>query len=204
MTLQSQTKISSGAGGQSVAQHAAVACRQAKELEKLGDFEGACEALSDFWDPLTNALAIDRLEPAQRAEVLHRVGSVASRGAAANPREGTQESAKDFISQSIRIYDDLGIRDSLAEARADLALCYWREGAFDEARINLANALNETTDNDRDLKALIMIRAGIVEGDARRLSDALRIYGEASDLVEQSGDHYLQGTFHFSLGLTLR
>jgi CheY-like chemotaxis protein len=181
-----------------------MACRQAKELEKLGDFEGASEALSDFWDPLTNSLAVDQLDAAQKAEVLHRVGSVASRGAAANPKEGKQESAKDFISQSIRLYEELGRRRSVAEARADLALCYWREGAFDEARINLANALNETPEEDHALKALILIRTGIVEGDARRLSDALRIYGEASDLVEKSGDHYLQGTFHFSLGLTLR
>lgn len=200
MNVQSQTKISSGTGS-----HAAeIACRQAKELEKLGDFEGAREALSDFWDPLTNTLAVGQLQGIERAEVLHRVGSVASRGAAASPQEGAQESAKDFISQAIRIYEELNLHHNAAEARADLALCYWREGAFDEARINLNNALREISDDDQDLKALILIRAGIVEGDARRLSDALRIYGEASDLVEKSGDHYLQGTFHFSLGLTLR
>ena len=204
MTVQFQTKISSGAGSQSVAQHAESACRQAKELEKLGDFEGAREALSDFWDPLTNALVIDQLEAGQRAEVMHRVGSVASRNAAADPKEGSQETAKDFISQSLRTYEELGRRRSVAEARADLALCYWREGAFDEARINLANALREISDEDPDLKALVLIRAGIVEADARRLSDALRIYGEASDLVEKSGDHYLQGTFHLNLGVTLR
>ena len=203
MNVQSQTKVSSPAS-HSVAERAERACQLAKELERLGDFEGAGEILGEFWDAATNVVTVDQLEDARKADVLLRVGSVASRQAAAQPREGTQETAKDFISRSLRIYEELGRRRNVAEARADLALCYWREGAFDEARINLANALSEVTDEDADLKALILIRAGIVETASRRLSEALKIYNEAADLVEHSGDHYLQGTFHISLGTTLR
>ena len=102
------------------------------------------------------------------------------------------------------LYEQLGEQRKAAEARADLALCYWREGAFDEARINLNQALTDIAETDKDLKALILVRAGIVEVDSRRLSEALRIYGEASVLVEQSSDHNLQGTFHNSFGLALR
>ena len=83
-------------------------------------------------------------------------------------------------------------------------MCYWREGALAEARINLADALNHLRSESSDLKASILIRAGIVEVDARRLSDALRFYHEAAALVEQSSDHNLQGTFHNSFALALR
>ncbi len=205
MKLESQTKTRLAAGiGSDIAERTTIACGHAKELERLGDYEGAREALSEFWDESTNAVTVDQLEDAQRAEVLLRVGSVASRQATTRPREGTQEIAKDFISQSLRIYEQLGRRRNVAQARADLGLCYWREGAFDEARINLANALSDITEEDGDLKALILIRAGIVETASRRLSEALKIYNEAADLVENSGDHYLQGTFHISLGATLR
>jgi CheY-like chemotaxis protein/tetratricopeptide (TPR) repeat protein len=205
MNLQSQTKNPIAGGlGSDIAERATIACVRAKELEKLGDYEGARETLSEFWDTATDVVSVDQLEGARRADVLLRIGSVASRQAAAHPQEGTQEMAKDFISRSLSIYEELGRRRSVAEARADLALCYWREGAFDEARINLTNALSEITEEDRDLRALILIRAGIVEGDSRRLSEALRIYSEAAGLVEQSSDHFLQGTFHISLGLTLR
>ena len=204
MKVQSQTKISSAPALDSVAERAGVACQEAKELQRLGDYEGAREALNEFWDASTNVVTVDQLDGALKADVLLRVGSVASRVGSAAPNEGTQETAKDFISQSIRIYEELGKQRKAAEARADLALCYWREGAFDEARINLAKALSEITKEDTDLKALILIRTGIVEADSRRLSEALKIYTEAADLVEHSGDHYLQGTFHISLGTTLR
>lgn len=204
MKVQSQTKISSPPASHSVADRADFACQHAKELERLGDFEGARETLSEFWNASTNVVTVDQLDDALRADVLLRIGSVASRMGSADPNEGTQETAKDFISQSIRIFEELGQQRKVGEARADLALCYWREGAYDEARINLANALSELTEEDGDLRALILIRTGIVEGDARRLSEALRIYNEAASLVEKSGDHYLQGTFHNNFGMTLR
>ena len=204
MNVQSQTKISSTPALHSVAERADFACHQAKELQRLGDYEGARETLSEFWDASSNVVTVDQLDDALRADVLLQVGSVASRVGSAAVKEGTQETAKDFISQSIRIYEELGKQEKVAEARADLALCYWREGAYDEARINLANALSEISAADNDLKALILIRTGIVEADSRRLSEALRIFSETADLVEHSGDHYLQGTFHISLALTLR
>src|SRR5439155_10224567 len=114
------------------------------------------------------------------------------------------ETAKNLITKSIEIFEELRQSASVAEARADLALCYWREGAFDEARINLASALSRLKNEDNDLKACVMIRAGIVEVDARRLSEALHFYDEAGTLLEQSSDHVLKATFHNSFGLALR
>ncbi|HEX6187931.1 MAG TPA: response regulator [Pyrinomonadaceae bacterium] len=205
MNLQSQRKTSIADGLSSdLVKRASEICRHAKELEKAGEYEGAADALTEFWDPSTNTLQIDQLDDATKAEVLLRVGCVAGWQGSADQETGSQETAKDFISRSIRIYEDLGEQRKAAEARADLALCYWREGAFDEARINLTQALADIAETDKDLKALILIRAGIVEVDSRRLSEALRIYGEAAVFVEQSSDHNLKGTFHNSFGLALR
>ncbi|MGQ0763029.1 MAG: response regulator [Acidobacteriota bacterium] len=205
MNLQSQRKTSIADGfGSDVVKRASEICRHVKELEKAGEYEGAADALTGFWDASTNTLQIDQLDDATKAEVLLRVGCVAGWQGSADQENGTQETAKDFISRSIRIYEELGAGAKAAEARADLALCYWREGAFDEARINLAHALSDLPKDDRDLRGLILIRAGIVEVDSRRLSEALRIYGEAADVVEQSSDHNLQGTFHNEFGLALR
>lgn len=205
MNLQSQRKISIAGGYSSdLTERASEICRHAKDLEKAGEYEGAADALTEFWDPSTNTLQIDQLDDATKAEVLLRVGSVAGWQGSADQENGTQDSAKDFISHSVRLYEQLGNKSKAAEARADLALCYWREGAFDEARINLTQALSDIAETDSDLKALILVRAGIVEVDSRRLSEALRIYGEAAVLVEQSSDHNLQGTFHNSFGLALR
>ena len=37
----------------------------------------------------------------------------------------------------LRFLNRLGIADKVAEARVDLAICYWREGGLDEARVTL-------------------------------------------------------------------
>jgi two-component system cell cycle response regulator DivK len=112
-----------------------------------------------------------------------------------------QEKAKNLITQSIEIFELLGDVEKLAEAHADLALCHWREGSLDEARIRLADALdlaNSLNQND-DLRATILIRSGIVEMGGQRLNDALRISNSAAGLVEQSADEALKGTFHHFL-----
>jgi len=97
----------------------------------------------------------------------------------------------------------LGQPARAAEARGDLALCYWREGAFDEARIQLADALSRLGEEDSERRAILLIRAGIIEERTRRLEYALRFYNEAAPLVEHSDDHSLKGSFHFEYGHVL-
>ncbi|HVS22005.1 MAG TPA: helix-turn-helix domain-containing protein, partial [Pyrinomonadaceae bacterium] len=115
-----------------------------------------------------------------------------------------QETAKNLVTRSIEIFDEVGQPELVAEARGDLALCYWREGAFDEARINLADALSYLPEEDILLKAMLLIRAGIVELWTQRLSEALRFYNEAEPLVERSGDNALKGAFHNEFALLFR
>ncbi len=179
-------------------------CDVAKELEKVGEYEGAYEALLDFWPDRGEAPRIEGLDEATGAELLLRAGNLASRLGSADQSEGSQERAKDLITSSIQIFEKLGDSHKAAEAQADLALCYWREGSYDEARIHLANALSRLGSEDSDLKAIILIRSGVVEGWARKLNEAMRFYNEAAPLVERSQDHYLKGTFHGEYGMVFR
>ena len=92
----------------------------------------------------------------------------------------------------------------MVEARGELALCYWREGAFDEARITLREARSLLKGSDPELEATLLIRASIVERNAQRLQDALRYCNEAAPLVAQSEDHALIGSFHIQHGLIFK
>src|SRR5207253_3196915 len=114
--------------------------------------------------------------------------------------EGSQETAKNLITQSIELFQRLGLSERVAEARGDLALSYWREGSFDEARINLVEALNSLGEKDSDLRALLLIRAGIIEERTQQLHEAMRFYNEAAPLLDQSEDHALKGSFHIEYG----
>src|SRR5436853_5461348 len=179
-------------------------CDLAVQLERAGEYQEACEALSEFWPERDGPLDLSDLDEATKAEVLLRVGALSGWLGSTDQAAGSQETAKDLITRSIGIFERLGQTREAAEARGDLALCYWREGAFDEARIHLANALSVLSRDDSEVKAILLIRAGMVEVDAQRFDRALRLYDEAALLVERSDDHALKGSFNFGYGVLLR
>src|SRR2546421_2114797 len=185
-------------------ERAKLCCDLAKQLEKVGEYEAAAEALDEFWPDRDAMPSVNDLTTPIRASVLLRVGALAGWLGGADQTGGRQERAKDLITQSIEIFEGLGDTVRAAEARGDLALCYWREGAFDEARINLNEALNRLGDANQDLKAVLLIRAGIIEERTRRLQSALNFYNEAQPLVDKSEDHVLKGSFHSEYGLVYR
>jgi tetratricopeptide (TPR) repeat protein len=185
-------------------EQAKVCCDVAKQLEKIGEFETAAEALQAFWPNVNDNPEVDDLEPNSKGLVLLRVGNLLGSMGSADQNAGGQERAKDLITRAAEIFDSIGDQVAVAEARGDLALCYWREGGFDEARINLADALSRLGDANTDLKAVLLIRAGIIEERTRRLQNALNFYQEAQPLVEKSEDHVLKGAFHTECGLVFR
>jgi transcriptional regulator with PAS, ATPase and Fis domain len=133
-----------------------------------------------------------------------RTGALTGWVGSANQTSGAQETAKDLISESIAIFEKLLNATKGAEARIELAYCYWREGAFDEARITLREALSCLTDEDRELKAVALLRSAIVERSTQRLNDGLRILSEAAPLLEGSTNQSLLGRFHVGLASILK
>lgn len=180
-----------------------VACQIAKQLEKAGEYEAACDALIEVWPEPPEPPRLEGLDETTKARVLLRVGALTGWVGSADHTEATQEAAKDLLTQSRDAFHRLGQFGKEAEAHGELALCYWREGALDEARIQLRAALPLLSDEDNELRAVLLIRAGIVEATAGRLNEALRLYEEAASDVERSTDHALKGTFHNSLATLL-
>ncbi|HMG73055.1 MAG TPA: response regulator [Pyrinomonadaceae bacterium] len=197
-TLQQQTR------GLTLVERAQLCCGLAKQFEKAGEYEAASEALSEFWPQRHGSPIIDRLDATTGAGVLLRVGALAGWLGTTHQSESSQETAKNLITRSLEIFEELGQSEGVAEAHADLAICYWREGAFDEARINLASALSRLRSENIDLKACVLIRSGLVERTAGRLNAALRYYEQAAPLVEHSADLALKGTFHNGFAVLLR
>jgi len=200
MNLQSQlATFQAQSNGASLQERAVLCCRLAKQLEKAGEYEASYEALREFWPERDGTPNLDGLDDPTKGEVLLRVGALAGWLGSAHQAGGSQETAKNLITQSLEIFQKLGQTRGIAEAHADLALCYWREGSFDEARINVASALCNLGSEDGDLRAGVLIRAGMVELRAGRLNEALCIHNEATSLVEKSSDPALKGAFHNQL-----
>ena len=187
------------------AQRARLSCELARQLERAGEYETACAALSEFWPHRDGSVALDDLDLETSAEVLLRAGTLTGWAGSASQAGGAQETAKNLISRSIEILEQLGETGRVAGARSDLALCYWREGAFDEARLMLKDALDRMSDDDSEAKAIARIRWGMLEKAAGRYSDSLRIFTETAPAIDRIESHAIKGTFHNELaGLLTR
>lgn len=186
-----------------VTERARLCCNLAKQFEKAGEYEAAYQALSEFWPERSQSPNLDSLDESTRAGVLLRIGALAGWLGGADQTAGSQETAKDLITRSLSIFEKLGNAEKIAEARGELALCYWREGSYDEARIQLRSALDLPNGND-EARAVLLIRAGIIEERTQQLQEALHFYYRAAPLLEQSNDHALKGTFHNEYGLVFR
>jgi CheY-like chemotaxis protein/tetratricopeptide (TPR) repeat protein len=177
-------------------ERALLRCQLARHKEESGDYEAAREALSELWYRVGERPLLEGLDEEVKAQVLLRVGALTGWIGSAKQIEGAQETAKDLINESSRIFLGLNTQIKVAEAQTDLAVCYWREGAFDEARVVLQEALTCVGDIDNETKAVALLRSAIVEMSARRFHDALRIDTEAAPLFDGISNHLLQAKFH--------
>src|SRR5438128_702583 len=169
MKLESQlAALKNQSGNLTLAERAELSCRLAKQFEKIGDYEAAYEALAEFWPDQYGPPKAEGLDLATKGDLLLRAGALAGWQGSADQTEGNQETAKDLITKSLEVFEKLEQKVKLAEAQGELALCYWREGAYDEARIHLAEALNGLSDEDAELTAVLLIRKGVVEADTQQ------------------------------------
>lgn len=85
----------------------------------------------------------------------------------------------------------------------ELGYCYWREGAFNEARDMLREALSLLADSFSEVKAVTLIRSAIVERAAKRFNDAYRMLTEAIPLINTSDNETLKGKVHNQIATVL-
>src|ERR1051325_574173 len=179
-------------------------CGLAKNLAEAGEFESACETLQPFWKGVLHRPETNSLTENAKAELLLRTGTLTGWLGSAKQITGAQEAAKDLISESASIFEALGNTEKIAEAWVDLAICYWREGALDEARVTLRLVLESlgTVQSEQKLRALL--NSAIVEKVATRDHDALRIYREAAPQFADCVNLALKGKFHNAYANLLR
>jgi two-component system response regulator HydG len=185
-------------------ERAELRCRLAKELEEAGNYEAARNAMGELWQRIGERPKVEGLDKQITAEVLLRAGSLAGWIGSSQQIEGAQETAKNLISESITIFEEIREVGKVAEAYIYLAICYWREGALDEARATLQSILSRLSDKESEQKARALLNSAIVEFSANSNKDALRILTDAAPLFEVSDNHALKGKFHMNLALVLK
>jgi tetratricopeptide (TPR) repeat protein len=173
-------------------------CRLARRLEGAGAYEEARELLRPFWPRFGDRPTVEGLDEEAAAELLLRAGVLTNWIGGDARLEHAHEAAKDLISEGLSLFERLGLAERAAEAQAELAACYWREGAVDEARVLLSDALARPGVGG-EVKALALLRLAVFEDSATRYSEGYRILKEHAALFESLDNHTLRGSFHNEL-----
>lgn len=183
-----------------------IRCEIAADFEHRGQYEAARDALDELWRGVGLRPALEGLTERTAAEVLLRAGSLSGWLASIAQDEDGQRAAKDLISESITRFEALEESARAATAQSDLGFIYWREGAFDEARVLYEQALKRIPSPAAAAELLmkISIRRTMVEFSTGRYNDALRILTGIAPPLEASRNEALKGKFHNQLALVLR
>jgi transcriptional regulator with PAS, ATPase and Fis domain len=177
-------------------------CRLARELQESGNYEAACSVLEEFWQGVSHYPSVSDLDDSVAAEILLICGSLTGWIGSSRQIPGAQERAKDLITESSYRFNELSEPLKVAECEIEIALCYWREGAMDEARITLQEAIKKL-EGCEELKLRAELRLALVERTSDRPHEALKVLKRCADIAYRSSNS-LAGRFHAEYASTLK
>lgn len=177
-------------------------CEIAFTLKDRADYKGALEIMRPLWDGVGTRPNTKALLPGVAADVLICTGILTGWIGSIQRIKNAQETAKDLISEGISYYESQSDFRKVAEARSEIAYCYWREGQLNEARIMLLEAL-ERLSTPGLTRARALLKLAIVEQSAARYYDALKILTDNTWIFAKVTHHTTKGDYHNELAMTL-
>lgn len=184
-------------------EEAVLRCRTAIELRDRGDHDGARDVMAPLWSGIGSRPQTEGLHSSIVAEVLLCAGILTGWLGSSNEIAEADDYARDLISESITLYEQAGDSKKVAEARTELAYCYWRAGANDEARILFSTALERLT-TEGNTRANALLGLSVVEWSAARYDESLKILTTNAPLFRKITSHTLKGFYHNQSAMTLR
>ncbi|HEY0762029.1 MAG TPA: tetratricopeptide repeat protein [Pyrinomonadaceae bacterium] len=179
-----------------------VYCAISRDQIDAGNYEAACQILKPWWS-FGRWPVLEGLNQSWCADLLFTCGELAGCVASTLQIPQGQRHGEELLNGSIALLQQLGFRRRAAEARIELALCYYRQGLFGIGRSNLLRVLQELDVEDSELRALALIRLAILERHAGRPQDALSWLTDAMKIVELSGP-WATGRCHLELASTYK
>jgi tetratricopeptide (TPR) repeat protein len=177
-------------------------CQRALALRDKGDFDGAQEVMRPLWRGIGNRPDTMGLHASVAAEVLLCVGILTGWIGSRNQVKEADGYARDLITESISYFESVGDIKKIAEARTELAYCYWREGSFDEARIMFKEALKKLSTEGKS-RANALLGLSVVEWSSSRPNEALEILTTNAPLFNRLTHHTMKGFYHNTLAQVL-
>ena len=184
-------------------EEASLRCQTALELRDRGDYDGARDIMAPLWSGIGSRPKTTGLHSSVVSDVLLCAGILTGWLGSRNEIKQADDYARDLITESITLYEAAGDSKKVAEARTELAYCYWRAGANDEARILFCTALERLT-TEGNTRANALLGLSVVEWSASRYDESLKILTSNAPLFRKITNHTLKGFYHNQSAMTLR
>src|ERR1041385_3725849 len=178
-------------------------CKTALEQKDRSDYEGAQETMRPLWRRVGELPKTTGLDPSVAAEVWLCVGILTSWIGSKNQIRDAQELAKNLITQSMTHFESSRDTTKVAVAQSEIAYCYYREGALNEARSWLHDALSKLT-FEGAARARALLKLTTVECSAARFHEALELLNDNEALFRKITNHTIKGGYHTELAISLR
>jgi tetratricopeptide (TPR) repeat protein len=178
-------------------------CETALELKDKGDYEGVRGVMQPLWGSVGERPDIHGLHSSIAAEVLLTVGILTCWIGSKSQLKEAQETAKNLIGESILFFESIADVKKVAAARAELAYCYWCQGALGEARIMFEEALAKLT-AEGNTRARALLGLAVVEWSASQYNIALKILTDNAALFNRITNHATKGAYHSQIAMVLR
>jgi tetratricopeptide (TPR) repeat protein len=178
-------------------------CELALEQKDKANDSGALELMRPLWRGVGERPQVTGLHPETAAVVFLCAGVLTGWIGSRNQIKDAQEIARNLITESISYHESQHDVRKVAEARSELAYCYWREGQINEARIMLLDAL-EGLPPAGIKRARALLKLVDVEQSAARHYDALKILTDNAQIFANIRHPATKGSYHNELAITLR
>ena len=179
-----------------------VLCTVAREQMEVGNYEGGCLALRNWWS-IGEWPKLDQLTAYSAADLLFTAGTLADCMASTGQFQKGHKHSEALLNGSLALCDLLSLRTRVSEVRVELAACYYRQGFFDLARTTLQQSLETLSPQDQELKSLCLLRLAVIDRHAGRLHDSINRLGETAEIASTAGP-WIRGRYHQEFGTTQR
>ena len=178
-------------------------CMTALEQKDREDYAGAQKTMRPYWSRIGERPNTRELDLPATAEVLLCVGILTSWIGSKNQVSQAQEIAKNLLTQSITYFEELRDVIKVAIAQSEIAYCYWREGALNEARSWLDEALKKLTFQGA-ARARTLLKLSTVEWTSGRFREALEVLEQNEPLFRKITNPTIKGGYHSELAIIHR
>lgn len=170
----------------SISEEVQIACLVTRGQIEVGNTEAGYLMLHR-WYRLGEWPRLEGLNPQLSAYLLLTAGMLAGRFASARLLPRGQKHAEALLNGAISLFEQVGLKPRVAEARSELGRCYDREGMFELARSQFLEALEELPSDYPELISKTLLRLAFAEMKVGHLHDALKRLDDAREVVAAAG-----------------